>query len=183
MEEAGASGQTSWFWFWPCSCFTAKALQLCVPLPPSCKERFIRTRPSLQGAEKCRILLVPLEGTTWACWGPAAATGVRQSPVTAMSGTELPWQGLALGQQGWVMGGILGRISAESAPQVSPVCSGPSKAPLPHCCSDPFKMTPQAFACSWVTHITWWWVWLTTQVFTQTTAHKSLPLKSLFLNT
>lgn len=67
MEEAGANGQTSWFCFWPCHCFTAKALELWVPLPPSCKTGFNRTRSTMRWAEKCRILLVPLEGITWAC--------------------------------------------------------------------------------------------------------------------
>lgn len=140
MEETGASGQTSCFWFWPCSCCTAKALQLWVPLPPSCKTWFIKTWPSLQGAERCRILLVPLEGITWACWGPAASTGVRESPVTFRSGTELPWQGrLALGQLGCSQGGHFGKdlcrvcslnlLSLQEGALETKLVT----APLPHC--------------------------------------------------
>lgn len=145
MEEAGASGQTSWLWFWPCSCFTAKALQLWVPLPPSCKVWFVKTRPSLQGAEKCRLFLVALEGITWACWGPATPTGGRQSPVTSRSGTKLPWQGLALGQQGCSRGAFWTGSMDNLLLEFPQFAVDPAKlvtAPLPHCCSGPFKMTP-----------------------------------------
>lgn len=41
---------------------------------------------------------------------------------------ELPWQGLALGQQGCSQGSISYRICAQSAPGVSPTCRGPGKA-------------------------------------------------------
>lgn len=132
-------------WFWPCSCFTAKALQLWVPLPPSCKVWFVKTRPSLQVAEKCRLFLVALERITWACWGPATPTGGRQSPVTSRSGTKLPWQGLALGQQGCSRGAFWTGSMDNLLLEFPQFAVDPAKlvtAPLPHCCSGPFKMTP-----------------------------------------
>lgn len=50
--------------FGPAAASLPRHFELWVPLPPSCKMGFIKTWPTLQRVEKCRILLVPLEGIT-----------------------------------------------------------------------------------------------------------------------
>lgn len=102
MEEAGENGQASRFCSCPWRCYAAKPLELwCLCLLPA-KTGFIKIQPTLQAAAKCRILLVPLEGITWA-W--------QETCSCSMSGIELPWQGPAPGQ-GCIAGGISDRICA-----------------------------------------------------------------------
>lgn len=128
MEEAGENGQTPRFCFCSSCCYTAKALELwCLCLLPA-RTGFIKIQPTLQRAGRCRILLVPLEGITWAC---------QETCSCSTSGTELPWQGPALGQgcnQGEFQTG-----SAQSG--ASPVC----RALLSH----PFTTPEIWFSCLW----------------------------------
>lgn len=82
-------------------------------------------------------------------------------------------------------GGILDRSCAESGPQVSPVCSGPSKAG--DSSSAPLLLWPfqndSLGSCFLIGKSHYLMMGLAHHVFTQTTSHTNLLLKSLSFNT